>query len=118
MAASMAAVTAPVAAAQPEDFQARTTAEFAKLCDADPTSSGYAEAVQFCYGYITGAAQFYYAALGPEGIAPIACPPAGVTRQQAVDMFLTWAQAHPELMNEEPIQGLMRAAAATWPCPG
>jgi len=104
-------------AARPENFQARTTEDFVNLCEADPASPIREQAIQFCYGYITGATQFYYAVLGPDGLRPIACPPGDVTRQQAVDVFLAWARAHPELMQEKPIQGLMRAAVEKWPCP-
>jgi hypothetical protein len=107
----------PALAAVPENFQARTTQDFVDLCSTSPSSAEYTETIQFCYGYITGATQLYYALLGPEGIRPIACPKGEVTRQQAVDVFLDWAHRHPDMLSKEkPIQGLMRAAADKWPC--
>lgn len=114
----MLALAAPPAlAAVPENFQARTTQDFVDLCSTERTSPNYMEAIQFCYGYITGATQLYYALLGPEGIRPLACPKGEVTRQQAVDVFLDWAKRNPDLLSKErPIEGLMRAAAEKWPC--
>jgi len=108
----------PQAMAAPnDDLKASTTQDFVDICSTDPSSPAYASAIQFCYGYITGATQLYYALLGPEGIRPIACPRGEVTRQGAVDVFLDWARRNPELLGkEQPIQGLMRAAAEKWPC--
>jgi hypothetical protein len=110
-------LTGPALAAEISDFEAQTTGDFASLCSTAPSDELYEQAQQFCLGFVRGAAGFYSAVLGPEGIDPIACPGSEVTFRQAIDVFLAWDAAHPELRQEEPIQGLMRAAKDEWPCP-
>jgi hypothetical protein len=119
LAVAILALSALPAAAETtaDNFRAETTRDFANLCSTPASSEYYTEARQFCYGYIAGATQLYFALLGPKGIDPIACPGDGVTRDQAIDVFLAWTKRHPDLLTERPIQGLMRAAVEQWPCP-
>jgi hypothetical protein len=39
-----------------------------------------------------------------------------VTREALVQVFLSWARANPAEMDGLPVDGVMRAAAAEWPC--
>ena len=110
-------LAAPALAVEEADFTAATTGDLVQLCSVQPGEPLYAEARQFCYGYIGGAAHFHRALVqGGDRFAPVACPERQVSRQEIVAVFLDWAEAHPELMNEPPVEGLMRAAAAEWPC--
>lgn len=118
------AVTAAIAwssadAAELQDFQVETVDQLARLCGASPSSDLYVEAIQFCYGYISGAVQFHNSIVGARGIKPIACPPATATREEFARYFANWVEgtATPEQRSEPAIQGAARAAALRYPCP-
>lgn len=106
-------------AADLQDFQVVTVDQLARLCGADPTDDLYVEAIQFCYGYISGAVQFHNALVGEGGIRPIACPTPDATRSEFAQFFANWArtQATPEQLAEPAVQGMARAAVAKYPCP-
>jgi hypothetical protein len=74
------------------------------------------EAKQFCYGFLAGVAQFHGAMVQGDKIQPLACPKDAVTREQLVGVFLDWAKANPQSMDELPVESLERATAARWPC--
>jgi hypothetical protein len=44
------------------------------------------------------------------------CPEGPISRFEAVEVFIEWANNHPEFMDEPPVQGVFRAAAEKWPC--
>jgi Rap1a immunity proteins len=87
-------------------------------CSDEPGDALYAEAKQFCYGFLAGVAQFHRSMVNGDGIKPIACPKQEVTRAQLATVFLDWAKANPQSNDELPAQSLSRAAAAKWPCKG
>ena len=108
-------------AAQLQDFEVATTNQLASLCGANPSDELYVEAIQFCYGYIEGAVQFHNAMVRAGTIRkPLACPPAGTTRDEFAQYFGTWArtQATPQQLAEPALEGATRAAAMRYPCPG
>ena len=106
-------------AADLQDFEVTSVTQLADLCGAGPEDALYVEAIQFCYGYIAGAAQFHSAVVGKGGLKPIACPTRDATRSEFADYFVSWARttATPEQRAEPAVQGMARAAAAKWPCP-
>jgi len=110
------ALTSPAAAVDSSDFNLRTTRDLVALCASEPDQSLYAEAHQFCYGFLAGAAQLHQVLIRSGDIRPIACPPYEVTRERLADVFLDWARGHPEAMDQAPAESLKRAAAAEWPC--
>jgi hypothetical protein len=106
-------------AADLQDFQVTSVTQLADLCGAAPDDPLYVEAIQFCYGYISGAAQFHTALVGRGGLKPIACPTRDATRSEFAGYFVSWARstATREELAEPAVQGMARAAAAKWPCP-
>ena len=100
-----------------EDFKARDTGSLARLCATAESSPLYAEARQYCYGFISGAGAMYRVALAAGDTHPIACPKSEPTVEQIRQTFVAWAAQHPEAAPEAAIDGLFRAAAAAWPCP-
>jgi hypothetical protein len=118
MAAGLLCLSAAASAASLENFRANSTADIAALCGADPDSTFYAEAKQFCFGYISGAVQFHNAVVRTGAVEPIACPSAEATREQFASYFADWARttATPAELAEPPVEGMARAAAARWPC--
>ncbi len=121
LAAAVAAVFAwsSAEAADLQDFQVTTVDQLARLCGASPSSDLYVEAIQFCYGYISGAVQFHESLVGKRGTRAIACPPATATREEFARYFANWAQgtATAGQLAEPAIQGMARAAALRYPCP-
>jgi hypothetical protein len=107
-------------AAELQDFQVNTVDELATLCGVVPTDELYVDAIQFCYGYITGAVQFHNAMVRAGTIKrPIVCPPPDATRAEFAQYFSTWARtkATSEQLAEAPLEGATRAAAEKYPCP-
>jgi hypothetical protein len=99
------------------DFAVDTAQDLVDLCAADESSSLYVDALQFCYGFFEGMAHYHdRLASGPE-IDPIVCPTGQVTRQDIVEMYLAYAQANPQYLDEDPADNVVRAAIDSWPCP-
>jgi Rap1a immunity proteins len=98
-----------------DDFAVDTAQDLVDLCAVDSSNSLHAEALQFCYGFFEGMVHYHDRLTGPE-IKPIVCPTGQVTRQDVVDMYLEFAQANPQFMDEDPADNVMRAAMAEWPC--
>jgi hypothetical protein len=110
------ALATPAMAAEPSNFNATTTRDLVALCAGEPDDPLYAEAKQFCYGFLAGVAQFHRTMVEGSKIEPLVCPQDAVSREQLVGVFLDWAKANPQAMDELPAQRLERAAAAQWPC--
>jgi hypothetical protein len=96
-----------------------TTAELAQLCAASGTDTGSAAAIGSCRGFIVGVGQ-YHAELttAAAGRPPVFClPDPAPTFDAAQASFVAWSQANPQHAGEKAVIGLMRWAAATYPCP-
>jgi hypothetical protein len=106
----------PALAVEISNFTLETTRDLVALCSAPPDDPLYAEALQFCYGYLAGMAQLHRALVRADDIKPVACPRYEVTREALARVFLDRARAHPGAMNELPAESVMRAAVAAWPC--
>jgi Rap1a immunity proteins len=70
----------------------------------------------FCLGFMTGAMHFYTAAAASPNVKDFVCPGHVISRAEMRDVFLEWAIANPERLSEPPIDGLVRAAIAKFPC--
>jgi hypothetical protein len=51
-----------------------------------------------------------------EQIEPIACADPVPKMDEIREAIVVWIDAHPEYATERAVDGMMRAAAATWPC--
>ncbi len=117
MAASVAcAFVSPALAAETSNFDLRTTRDLVALCSDQPGDPLYAEALQFCYGYMAGVAQLHRELVRLGNIKPVACPQYEVTREALAQAFLGWGRKTPAAMDELPAESVMHAAAAAWPC--
>ena len=100
-----------------EDFEAKTTQNIINLCTAAPEDPLYQQAVHFCQGYLVGAYHYYVAtSSGPKGIKFVCMPDPPPSRNEAIRMFIDWAKAHPQYMDESPVDTEFRFLMETWPC--
>ena len=109
---------AQTAAAQPSLNGSRTS-ELAAFCGASERDPDRQAQLAYCEGFFVAAGQ-YHQALTAEGGAqrPIFCLPSpSPTFDQARSSFVAWARANPQYAGERAIDGLMRFAAQTYPCP-
>jgi hypothetical protein len=99
------------------EVEVRTAADLVNICsvaDDDPRVEG---ARGFCYGFLSGTAQYHQALNAGKKGRPLFClPEQKVTRAEGTQMFLAWAKANPQHMGERPVDALARFAVATWPC--
>ncbi len=100
-----------------EDFVAATTRNLVNLCTVSADDPLHREAIHFCQGYIIGAYDFHIAeSAGPGGNRLVCMPDPPPSRNQAASMFVKWVRAHPQYMNESPVETEFRFLIAKWPC--
>jgi hypothetical protein len=110
---------APAAASAPVT-QVSTVADLAAICDPAPGAALRLESIAYCQGYLTAAGQ-YHAALHPAGSTvsqPLFCVPTPApTVAQSGLAFAAWARQNPQHNGEPALDGMLRWAQATYPCP-
>jgi hypothetical protein len=100
-----------------KDFEANSARQFVDLCSVSPDDPLYHQAVNFCHGYFEGAYQYYEAMTsGPKGIKFVCVPDPLPSRNDAIDLFIKWAESNPQYMNERPVEAEFRFLMETWPC--
>jgi len=100
-----------------EDFLVDTTEQFLNLCTVSPDDPFYREAVGFCHGFLVGAYDYYEAAHTGAGGPKLVCfPDPPPSRNNAVNMFVEWAKAHPQYWQKKPVDTEFRFLVEKWPC--
>jgi hypothetical protein len=100
-----------------EDFQVKTTQNILNLCTASPEDPLFAQAVNFCHGYLVGAYHYYEAAVsGPDGRRFVCPPDPRPSRNETIEMFIEWVKAHSQFWNDPPVETEFRFLTETWPC--
>ena len=100
-----------------EDFQVRTTKELVGLCTVSANDPFVKESIHFCHGYLVGAYNYYLAqGSGPDGERLVCFPDPPPTRNEAISMFIEWVKAHPQYLNEPPVETEFRFLMEKWPC--
>ncbi len=113
---------APMASAQSsaitgETFTAGTTGALARLCAANAQEASYAAAVHFCHGVMVGTGQTSDSMHKRQGTRPGFClPTPSPTLDQAAASFVAWSAANPQFNGSRASDGLLRFAAAQYPC--
>ncbi|MBW2690504.1 MAG: hypothetical protein JRC99_11305 [Deltaproteobacteria bacterium] len=99
------------------DFEMKTTKNLLNLCTASPEDNLYAEAVNFCHGYLIGAYHYYESSRkGPNAQSQICISEPKPSRNDTIDMFVKWAKANKQYHNELPVETEFRFLMETWPC--
>lgn len=109
-------LTSTALGAETRNFHLDTTADLVALCSCPPEDPLFAQALQFCYGYLTGMAHLHRALVDEKRIERLACPDHEVTREELARVFLDWAGANTNAMEGLPADGVRQAAIAAWPC--
>jgi hypothetical protein len=105
------------AAVTEEDFKAKTTRNLINLCTASPQDAHHGDAIHFCHGYLVGAFHYHLADSSNDPKKSLVCfPEPKPSRNQAIDMFVAWAQEHPQFMTEMPVETEFRFLTEKWPC--
>jgi Rap1a immunity proteins len=100
-----------------DDFQLDSGQDLLDICTLDRSSASYWEAQAFCFGYFQGGADFHRALAAGPGFKPIACPAPEATIRDAVAVFVAYARAHPEQLDQAPMDVVFHAVSERWPCP-
>ena len=115
---------APMASAQQnaitgETFTTGTTGALARLCGANAQEAAYAAAVHFGHGVMVGTGQTSDAMHKRQGTRPNFClPTPSPTLDQVTANFVAWSAANPQFDGLRAADGLLRFAAAQYPCTG
>lgn len=100
-----------------KDFEADTTEQLLNICAATPDDPLYIHAINFCHGYLVGAHDYHEAAHSMGKGAKLFCfPDPPPSRNQAVDMFVEWAKAHPQYWQKKPVNTEFRFLSEKFPC--
>ena len=100
-----------------EDFKVNNTQSLVNLCIAPQDDPRYGEAIHFCHGYLVGAFHYYKATHAAPDSKPLFClPDPPPSRNDTIGRFISWAKAHPQYMNEVPVETEFRFLVETWPC--
>jgi hypothetical protein len=100
-----------------DDYQLDSSGDLLDICTVDKSNVQYWEARAFCLGYFTGGIHLHDALAASNDFPRIACAPEGTTRNEVVAAFVAYARAHPEYLNEQPMDTVFRAVNNKWPCP-
>jgi hypothetical protein len=113
LAVGASAASAQTAGSPPAAVSTLTTGTLAEICASEvDTARGY------CRGFLVGVGQYHGEVTRPGGRAPIFClPDPAPTLEAAQAGFVAWAAANPQSAGEKAVDGLLRWAAATYPCP-
>lgn len=94
-----------------------TTATLANICSVSGTEGDIAVATGYCRGFIIGVGQYHRGITAPGGRPPVYCLPDPAPAMAEVQAsFVTWAAANTQYADEKAVDGLLRWAAATYPC--
>jgi len=100
-----------------QDFLVKTTRDLINLCTASPQDEHYKEAIHFCHGYLVGAYQYSLAEAASDPTQSLVCfTDPKPSRNEAIELFIDWAQAHPQFMTEMPVETEFRFLTEKWPC--
>jgi hypothetical protein len=99
------------------EVEVRTTGDLLNICGVADDNSNVEGARGFCYGFLSGAANYHWSINAGKTAKALFClPEGGVSRAEGARLFVAWGRANPQHLGEAPVDGLMRFAAATWPC--
>ena len=109
----------PLFAVQNEDFNFDTTEDLYQVCSTPPGTAEAMPAAFGCRAFIEATVQYHDEVSNRQKMKRLICYPATATIEDGRRAFVAWAEANKgntQLMNEQPVVGLVRAMAAAYPC--
>jgi hypothetical protein len=112
----------PAFGLEKEDYHFLTTKHLYHLCSVDIAEHGgqdYSTASYACRSFISGAIQYHDGVSGLYNLDRLICYPDGTTLEDGRIVFVAWAESNlndEAMMNELPVEGLVRALSAEYPC--
>jgi hypothetical protein len=102
-----------------EDFHLKSTEDLYQVCSVAADASDFVPATYECRGFIKGAVGYHDAVTAKEHLSRLICYTETATVEEGRQAFVAWARANAgnkELMQEQPVVGLVRALKAKYPC--
>jgi hypothetical protein len=100
-----------------EEFRLRSGADVVALCSTPASDPLYAAAVHMCHGFGAGTYQTIMAMTHHEKLKPVVCPPdPPPSRNEAVRLFVQWANENPRYQTEPAVEFVGRFFIAQFPC--
>ena len=116
----LAALAFSPAQAQPTDHvtHVRTTAELGMVCDPQVTGVPRLESIAYCQGFLNSFGQYHSSAhpAGRPGQLFCVTNPGPSIAESGLS-FARWSRSNPQRAAEPALDGLLRWAEATHPCP-
>jgi len=100
-----------------DQFRLQNTGDLAALCSAATTDPLYTAAVNFCQGFGAGTYGVLAELQQADPKLRLFCPPEGITRNEAVGAFVSWARANPANAAMPATDGVTAFLRQTYPCP-
>ncbi len=98
-----------------EQFTVRNGKDLIALCTPDASDPSREAALNFCIGFAVGTFRML---LQMTKEAPVVCFPAnGPSRNEAIRMFINWAQQNPQYQQDAAEDIVARFILQQWPCP-
>ena len=111
----------PVAAGAVDssNFVLNTTEDLYVVCTTPNNDPLRTAAINFCEGFLLGVVTFQDAIGDANSQKRLICYPQGVTRDQGIQAFVSWAASHQQdrkFMTDSALMGALRGLASKWPC--
>ena len=101
------------------NFVLNTTQDLYLVCSTADNDPLRPVAINFCEGFLLGVVTFQDAIGEANQRKRLICYPQGVTRDQGIQAFVSWAASHQQdrkFMTDSALMGALRGLASKWPC--
>lgn len=116
--ALVASLLAMPASAQEPVTHVQTAHELAMVCEPSVTGVPRLEAIAYCQGFLTSFGQYHALTHPPGRPGQLFCTPnPGPSIAQSGIAFARWTRDNPQYAGEPALDGVVRWAEASFPCP-
>lgn len=106
------------AAVTEDTFKLQTTADLVALCSDAPSDPMSTAALNFCHGFALGVFRVLDEEAAAQPTHRMFCAQnPGPSRTQAIADFVEWAKTNPNIMSQQPADGLVAYLVKSFPCP-
>ena len=101
------------------NFLLNTTEDLYRVCTTPDNDPLRPAAINLCEGFLLGVVTYQNAIADANPRKRLICYPQGVTRDQGIQAFVSWAasrQQDRKFMTDSALMGALRGLASKWPC--